>query len=220
MDSRCSHTVWNPRRHWKHDPSGMAAMTCTRSPTRHASTPVPTSTTSPATSCPMTRGRVMLACPWWKILTSVPHVPQARTRMTRSPGPASGSGTGSSRRSPDAYRRAVLIVLLPGLGCPLGCLSGCWLRRFLEGRRQDGKDHIRIRGLSQLAGVFGLDKDVGQAGQDVEVRIVARSDTNAHEDAILTPVDAGRELGEGEGCFPDENPTLVRPMRNCEPLSH
>src|SRR5439155_23205204 len=120
--------------------------------------------------------------------------------MTRSPGPASGSGRGSSRRSPGAYRRAVLMALLPGLGCPLGCLSrclsGCWLRRFLDGRRQDREDHIRIRGLSQLAGVLGLDKDVGQAGQDLEVRIVTRSDTDAHEDAILTPVDAGRELGE------------------------
>src|SRR5438874_7433266 len=109
------------------------------------------------------------------------------------------------------------MALLPGSGCPLSCLSGClsvrlsrcWLRRFLDGRRQDREDHVRIRRLSQLVGVLRFDKDVGQAGQDLEVRIVARSDANAHEDAILTPLDAGRELGEGEGSSPDENPTLV-----------
>ena len=40
----------------------------------------------------------------------VPQVPQARTRSTRSPGPASGSGRDSSRISPGACSRAVFIL--------------------------------------------------------------------------------------------------------------
>jgi hypothetical protein len=56
MDSWFGHTVIRPRRHSRQVPSGIAAITWTRSPGAQPSTPGPTSVICPAISCPMTRG--------------------------------------------------------------------------------------------------------------------------------------------------------------------
>ena len=82
-------------------------MTWARSPTCQLEpyvvlTSAPTSTTSPAISWPMVRGGVRFWWPLWKILTSVPHVEQLRTRSFTSSGPHEGSGTSSSRTSSGA----------------------------------------------------------------------------------------------------------------------
>ena len=74
-------------------------MTCARSPADQPGTLAPTSTTSPATSCPIVRGGLRFWWPLLKIFTSVPQVEQLRTRSFTSSGPHSGSGTSSRRTS-------------------------------------------------------------------------------------------------------------------------
>src|SRR5437762_4772137 len=129
--------------------------------------------------------------------------------MTRAPAPACGSGSGSSRRSPGACRRAVWMARLLGF---LGCI--------VERRGQDREHHVRIGGLPQLDRLVRLDQDVRQAGQNLEMRVVACGDTNAHENTILTPVDALWELGEGERSPMDELSALIGPVRNGKALAH
>ena len=103
MDVWFSQTAIQPLRHSWHAPHGTAAMTWTRSPTwKPPSASAPTSTTSPAISCPIVVTRVMFGWPLLRILTSVPQVEQFRTRIFTSSGPATGSGTSSSRTSPGA----------------------------------------------------------------------------------------------------------------------
>ena len=87
-------------------------MTCTLSPGAQPLTPEPTSTISPAISWPITRGGTMRKWPNFEILTSVPQVEQARTRILTSPAPAEGSGASSSRMSPGAWKRATFMILL------------------------------------------------------------------------------------------------------------
>src|SRR5690242_20688238 len=127
--------------------------------------------------------------------------------MTRSPVPACGSGSGSSRRSPGACSRAVWMARLLRL-----------FRWILQRRRENLEDHIGVARLSQQTRLIRLDQNVGQAGQDLKMGIVARGDADAHEDTIFTPVDARRELGERQGSRVDELPALVGSMGYREPL--
>ena len=62
--------------------------TNTRAPTANGA-PGPAATTSPAGSWPSTTGA---RGSWYQAIRSLPHSPQARTRTTSSPGPATGSG--------------------------------------------------------------------------------------------------------------------------------
>ncbi len=102
MDVWLVQTVIRPRRHSSHVPSGIAAMTCTRSPRDQPDRSAPISTTSPAISWPMTRGGLMFWCPLLKILTSVPQVEQLRTRILISSAAGVGSSISSRRTSPGA----------------------------------------------------------------------------------------------------------------------
>ena len=102
MDTWFGHTVMRPRTHSSHVPQGIAAITWTRSPGCHPSTALPTSTTSPAISWPMTRGGSRFWCPAPKILTSVPQVEQACTLIFTSCSDGEGSSASSTRRSPGA----------------------------------------------------------------------------------------------------------------------
>ena len=71
-------------------------------------------------------------------------------------------------------------------------LFGC----VLQCRREDREDHVGIGRLAQQARLIRLDQNVGQAGQDLKMGIVASGDADAHVDTVFTPVDARRELGE------------------------
>jgi hypothetical protein len=53
------HTVSRPARQSGQTPHGIAAMTCTRSPTDQPATPSPISVISPAISWPIVRGGTM-----------------------------------------------------------------------------------------------------------------------------------------------------------------
>src|SRR6266540_6673675 len=70
--------------------------TPTRSPVRSAVTPAPTSTMVPTGSCPRTNGGVTRGTvPRWTC-RSVPHIPDASTRITTWPSAGRGSGTSLS----------------------------------------------------------------------------------------------------------------------------
>src|SRR6185436_6395127 len=101
-------------RHWAHSPQGRWLSTDTQSPTLKLVTSRPTSTTSPATSWPRTRGgrTVVFAQSFHdQMWTSVPQIEVARTRRSRSAGPQRGRST-SAITAPgagDGFSRAFMI---------------------------------------------------------------------------------------------------------------
>ena len=99
-----SHSVSWPCRQRRHSPHGAWWWIATRSPTATPRTSDPTSTTSPAGSCPSTAGSLR---PTYQP-TSEPHVAHASTRQTTSAGPQTGSGRCSIRVSSGAKVRATL----------------------------------------------------------------------------------------------------------------
>src|SRR5690606_6937979 len=169
-----------------HRPHGIAAITWTRSPGAHPVTSAPTSTTSPAISCPMTRGGSMWWCPKREIFTSVPHVEHARTRILTSRGPGDGSGASSIRTSPGAWKRTTLMVLL-GVSARAGRDAGEHL--------QDDVDRL---GPAQGRGPVGVEPDRGEAREDVDVPVAARRDADAHLRRLPGPVHAVREAHEAQ----------------------
>src|SRR5713226_7419420 len=80
----------------------------TRSPVFHFVTPGPATTTLPATSCPKIWGGATKPC--LIFLMSVPHIPQAATRISTSPAPIAGTGTSSSTTRPLPRYTAARIV--------------------------------------------------------------------------------------------------------------
>ena len=88
-----SQTCWFPDAHAAHDPQAQTKGTVTRSPGRHGPTPAPTDSTTPASSCPGTCGRV--GCP-----RRAPASRASRSGTARSPPP------GSPRRRATARGRA------------------------------------------------------------------------------------------------------------------
>src|SRR6185436_10126543 len=101
-------------RHCAHSPHGRWLSTETQSPTLKLATSRPTSTTSPATSWPRTRGgrTVVFAQSFHdQMWTSVPQIEVARTRRSRSFGPQRGRST-SAITAPGAgagFSRAFMI---------------------------------------------------------------------------------------------------------------
>ena len=81
----------------------------TRRPTHDGSTPDPTESTTPASSCPGTCGNVVMS-PSWPVhpCQSLRHSPLTTTRTTAAPAGAEGSGSSAtSRGAPNAaYVRA------------------------------------------------------------------------------------------------------------------
>src|SRR5580700_8694163 len=68
----------------------------TRSPGRRSRTSAPAAATSPAASWPITSGGMRRPVEPSNPCTSLPQMPQARTRISTSPGPISGSGIGAN----------------------------------------------------------------------------------------------------------------------------
>ncbi len=81
--------------------------TKTRVPTATVA-PAPASTTSPTGSWPSTTGA---RGSWYHDIRSLPQSPQARTRTTSSPGPATGSGRSSSSIRPAPWYIATITWL-------------------------------------------------------------------------------------------------------------
>ena len=81
-----------PPRHHSQRPHPHTKGTVTRSPTSHRVTPGPTSTTSPASSCPGTCGKAMSSWPA-HACQSLRHIPVATTRTTTPPAGAEGRVT-------------------------------------------------------------------------------------------------------------------------------
>src|SRR5437867_675519 len=146
----------------------------TRSPALRFVTPVPTSATSPAISCPgQTVGIIISSWYQWR---SEPQMPQFRTRTTTSPAPGVGRSTSSSTRLPAPRQKAACIVarLTSGAACPatsaagtvrghvdVGVLAGeavteeaprCM--RVLERRVEEGRHH-RLRETVLAVGLHG-----------------------------------------------------------------
>ena len=153
--------------------------TNTRSPTAKGA-PGPASTTSPAGSCPSTTGA---RGSWYQAMRSLPQSPQARTRTTSSPGPATGSGRSSSAIRPPPWYTAART--LPGYG-----------RRAGEPRR-----HVRDPFALVARGVeLGVGRVIGAAGpvgvpagrEDALVGVARR-----HDDAAPV-VGGGVEGQEGQ----------------------
>ena len=88
--------VWCPPRQAGQVLQGTWWVTATRSPTRQAVTPAPTSATVPATSWPRTSGAFLIR---YHSSTSEPQTPEALMRTRISPGPTTGRGRSSTRRS-------------------------------------------------------------------------------------------------------------------------
>ena len=81
----------------------MVESNVTRSPTRQSRTPAPVWAISPAASCPITRGGMRRPVEPSNPCTSLPQMPQARTRTSTSSGP------GFRRRHLDQFQPHVVL---------------------------------------------------------------------------------------------------------------
>src|SRR5438067_13565350 len=95
----------SPRRHERHVLSWPPCQpTPTRCPFFHSETPAPTSSITPATSCPGTRGYSIPGHAPSFVNTSLWHTPQACTLIRTCPAPGSG------------VSRSTILKSAPGLG--------------------------------------------------------------------------------------------------------
>src|SRR5262245_32466544 len=110
--SRSSQRLGRPRVHEGQRPHGAELAATTRSPSRNRVRPAPTALTVPANSWPNTVGTrgIITGWPRRSVLTSVPQVRAASTRMTSPPGSGDGIGISSKRRSPGPWNTIALMV--------------------------------------------------------------------------------------------------------------
>src|SRR5262245_61068065 len=85
-----------PVRHNSHLPQERSESSVTDSPTRVRVTFAPTSTTTPAVSCPITKGGIRRPVEPSNPCTSLPQMPQARTCTSTSSGPTAGRSSDAS----------------------------------------------------------------------------------------------------------------------------
>ena len=105
------HRRGSPRRQGAHLPQGERHASTTRSPTCGLSTPSPTSSTTPAPSCPSRIGNGMPHPPLSFTNRSVWQTPVASRRTWTSPGPGPSSASSSTRASsPGAFRRTPTVM--------------------------------------------------------------------------------------------------------------
>ena len=113
--ARAEHRWDSPEVQRGHTPQVRIGRTQTRSPGATRSTPSPRATTVPANSCPSVCGRTAPVSGLGSCVargvskyscTSVPQIPAYATRIFTSPGPGSGSGISSIRRSSVPYSLA------------------------------------------------------------------------------------------------------------------
>src|SRR5262245_68264 len=156
-------------RHSGQSPQGSFARAATRSPGRNRLAPGPVSTTRAQNSCPnnwtgasvsrrrLMRSKASVGIPWasWASVTlGCTHRGSTRTW----PGPQTGSGTSSSRRSLKPWKRQAFIV-----GSSASARGGGFLvRRF---RQQQGDPR---RGEEQEAGVKERQAVVADLGKEPE----------------------------------------------------
>src|SRR5215467_9834589 len=144
----------SPRRHSRQVLSWPPCQpTPTRCPFFHADTPVPTSSTTPATSCPGTRGYWIHGKTPSLTSTSLWQIPQAFTLMRTCP--ASGSGIPRSTISnfpPGLEICAAFIGAVVGFGATLNVaiippLTRDVLKTFAEPNLGRRRNEIRNQGL-------------------------------------------------------------------------
>src|SRR5215831_12603614 len=91
----------SPRRHWRQVLSWPPCQpTPTRCPSFHLVTPAPSSSITPATSCPGTRGYWIPGHPPSFVSTSLWHTPQACTLILTCPAPGLGIFRSTISKSP------------------------------------------------------------------------------------------------------------------------
>ena len=123
------HSALRSVRHKRHAPHGSFARAATRSPTFTRVTPDPTSSTLAQNSCPnswtgasvssrrLTRSYASVGMPCASCASVTLGCTQSGSTMT-CPAPQAGSGTSSSRRSPNAWnRQAFMGVAFVGAAC-------------------------------------------------------------------------------------------------------
>ena len=99
----------------------------TRSPRLRSGTLAPARSTTPAASCPITSGGIRRPVDPSRPWTSLPQIPQARTRISTSSGPISGSSIWTISNFMYSVRRsASILVMLPTRPGNLPLLPGVY----------------------------------------------------------------------------------------------
>src|ERR1700751_1069958 len=94
-----------------------------RSPFRQAETPEPTSSMTPAISCPGMRGYCSPGHKPSLLKTSLWQTPQASTLMRTCPGPGRGISRSTNSKSPLALETCATLIFVI---CAFSCQLGSW----------------------------------------------------------------------------------------------